>query len=110
MIAGDREKPWVGCAPQNCRFKLGELVGFAPPCEDKFRIGVVLAQPPTPEAAPRGHLTIGDNVYLVGMLDKDGSPVCIDHAHVAEPLLFPVHELAPETRAALKKKSEAYRR
>lgn len=54
-----------------------------------------------------GELTLGDDVYLVGVLDKDGNPECNDDDHVAECHLFPVaHEIPSELRAALGKRFE----
>jgi hypothetical protein len=55
--------------------------------------------------------TAGEDVYLVGMLDEDGNPETDDHAHLPQPLLFPVeHEIASAVSAALKKRAERYGR
>jgi hypothetical protein len=74
-------------------------------------VGVVLSQPPTPEATRRGQLTVADSRYLVGTLDAEGQPETDDHAHVHRALLFPVeHELSRAFRAALMRRSERYGR
>ena len=106
VIPGGIERPWGGRPASECRFTAGDLVGFV--YDERYRIGIVLAQPSTPEEGKRwGELTLGDDVYLVGVLDKDGNPECNDHDHVAECQLFPVeHEIPSELRAALGKRFE----
>lgn len=68
-----------------------------------YQVGVVLALPCSPDRARRtGWVTLGDDVYLVGMLDKNGSPESDDHEHMPEALLFPTgHEVPEELRSAL---------
>jgi hypothetical protein len=62
FIPGDIEKPWDGRAPEDCKFQLGQLVGFVD--GEQYRIGVVLALPPSPEDVKRvGQVTVGDDVY-----------------------------------------------
>jgi len=104
MIPGDIEEPWGG--HEGCAFKLGDLVGFV--SGGLYRIGVVLALPPTPEEAQRLGATLGDDVYLVGVRGLHGNPET--NEHVPQPLLFPVEEAAPETGTALKKRAERYGR
>jgi len=71
--------------------------------------GTTAETPHDPIAAP--NQTLGDDVYLVGVLDKDGSPATNDHEHVSEPELLAVeHEVAPEVREALAKRHEGYAR
>jgi len=111
IIDGDDEKPWGGRLSEDCRHKPGDLVGFVSPYADEYRIGTVLAQPPTPEAARRGQLTLADNAYLVATLNAEGSPETDDHAHVHRALIFPVeHAVSREVREALRRRSERYRR
>jgi hypothetical protein len=111
IIDGDGDKPWGGCPPEDCRHKLGDLVGFVSPYGSVYRVGIVLAQPPTPEAARRGRLTIADNVYLLGTLDADGRPETDEHAHLHRALVFPLgHELSQTFRERLRRRSERYRR
>ena len=87
---------------------MGELVGFVD--GDVYKLGVVNGLPISPEEASRlSDVTLGDDLYLIGVLDKDGSPETHDHEHIPEPLLFEVeHEVAPELREALKKRHEGY--
>jgi hypothetical protein len=96
MIPGDIEKPWGGRAPEDCKYKLGDLVGFV---TDVYRVGVILGLPPTPEEARcRSHVTLGDDLYLVGLIDRDDpfSPDCFDHEHIRQPLLFDAPPDVPE--------------
>lgn len=106
MIPGDVEKPWGGRTAVDCKFKRGDLVGFVH--GDVYRIGVVIALPPSPvEAEQLGNVTVGDDVYLVGLIDGKGIPAADDHDHIARPRLFPVeHEIPPELRVALRKRFE----
>lgn len=106
MIPGDSEKPWSGRSPDACKYKQGDLVAFV--VGDLYRVGVVLALPPSPEEAERlGNVTVGDDVYLVGLLDAEGSPETNEHDHIPRPLLFAVvHEVSAELRAALGKRFE----
>jgi hypothetical protein len=110
IIDGGDEKPWRGIPPEECRYKPGDLVGFASPYAPQYRICIVLAQPPTPEAARRGQLTVADNVYLVATLDAEGKPETDDHAHVHRALLFPVGHDLSEALRALRRRRERYPR
>jgi len=107
IIDGDDEKPWGGCPPEDCRYKPGDLVGFVSPYAPEYRVGIVLARPPPPEAACTGRLTVADNAYLVATLDAEEKPETDDHAHLHRALLFPVeHELSDAFREALRTRAE----
>ena len=110
MIPGDVEKPWGGRPASECRYSAGDLVGFV--CGDVYRVGIVLALPPSPEESCRGgNVTLGDDLYLVGVLDGQGRAETNDHEHVAEPMLFAVeHDVAAELRAALERRFGGYQR
>jgi hypothetical protein len=68
--------------------------------------------PVSPEEALRlPDVTLGDDLYLVGVLDKDGSPETNDHEHIHECELFEVtREVTAEVRDALMKRHRAYDR
>jgi hypothetical protein len=108
-VSGGVERPWGGRDPSMCRFKPGAIVGFV---SDVYRMGVVLGLPPSPEEARRwGGVTLGDDLYLIGTLDRNESPETNDHEHVAEPELFEVqHEVPAELRAALAERHQGYAR
>jgi hypothetical protein len=108
LIHGAYETPWGGRDPETCKYKVGQLVGFVD--DGRYRVGVVNGLPVSPDEASRwSDVTLGDDLYLIGVFDKDGSPETNDHEHIPEPLLFEVeHEVAPELRKALKKRQEGY--
>jgi hypothetical protein len=103
MIPGDIEKPWNGRPPEDCKYKLGDLVGFV---TDVYRVGVILGLPPSPEEARRrSDVARGDDLYLVGLIDPDDpfSPDCFGHEHIPEPLIFDAPPNVPgELREALR--------
>ena len=104
VIPGGVERSWGGRPASECLHKPGDLVGFI--YGEQYRVGVVLAQPPTPEEARRlPDVTRGDDQYLVGLLDKDDpfDPDRYDHDHVPQPLLFAVpRDVSDEMRRALR--------
>jgi hypothetical protein len=111
IINGDGDKPWRGCPSEECRYKLGDIVGFVSPYAPEYRVGIVLAQPPTPEDARRGRLTVADNRYLVGTLDAEGKPETDAHSDVHRALIFPVeHDVPSEVRGALQRRGERHLR
>ncbi len=75
-----------------------------------YKLGVVNGLPVSTEEALRlPDVTVGDDLYLVGVLGKDGSPETNDHEHIHECELFEVeHEVAPEMTEALKKRHRGY--
>ncbi len=101
------ERPWGGREPSACAYKPGDVVGLV---SDAYRVGVVLALPPSPDEARRwSDVTLGDALYLVGVLDRNGSPET--NEHVTEPELFEVqHEVPAELRTALAKRFAGYAR
>ncbi len=103
MIPGDIEKPWQGRRPEDCKYRLGDLVAFV---TDAYRVGVIMGLPPSPEEARQwSDVTVGDNAYLVGLIDRDDpfSADCFDHEHLPEPLLFdPPPDVPQELREALR--------
>jgi hypothetical protein len=104
-------RPWGGREPSTCAYKPGDLVGFVGYVDvEVYRVGVVLGLPPSPQEARRwSDVTLGDDLYLIGVLDKHGSPETNDHEHLPEPLLFEVeYEVTPEMREALTKRHEGY--
>jgi hypothetical protein len=109
VIRGEYEEPWGGRDPSSCKFKLGDLVGFV--WGDIYKLGVVNGCPLTPEEAKGlgDMVTLGDDLYLIGVLGKDGSPETNDHEHIHECELFEVtHEVTAEMRAALKTRHRGY--
>jgi len=100
-------RPWGGREPSTCRFEPGQLVahvGYT--ARDVYRVGVVLAQPVSPDEARRmgNMVTVGDDRYLVGLVDRDDpfDPDRYDHEHVAEATLFAVeNEMPRDLRGAL---------
>ena len=105
---GGGMRPWGGRDPETCRFKLGQIVGFVD--GEVYKLGVVNGLPVTPhEASHWSGVTLGDDLYLVGVLNKDGGANTNDHEHVHESELFVVeHEVAPEVREALKMRHRGY--
>jgi hypothetical protein len=98
-VSGGVERPWGGREPSTCAYKPGEIVGLV---SDVYRLGVINGLPPSPEEARRSDVTLGDDLYLVGTLDRSGSPETNDHEHVTEPNLFVfAHQVTPEMRASL---------
>ena len=108
-VSGGVERLWCGREPSTCAYKAGDIVGLV---GVSYRIGVVLAGPPAPDEARRwSDVTRGDDLYLIGTLDKVGSAETHDHEHVPEALLFEVeHDVTPEMREALKKRHAGYAR
>ena len=106
---GGGMRPWGGRYPATCKFRLGQIVGFV---TDVYKLGVVNGLPVSTEEALRlPDVTLGDDLYLVGVLNKDGSPDTKDHEHIHECELFEVtHEVTPEMREALKKRHRGYER
>ena len=109
VIRGEYEEPWGGRDPETCKYKLGQIVGFVD--GDVYKVGVVNGRPVSPEKARRlgDMVTLGGDLYLIGVLGKDGSPETNDHEHIHEPELFEVeHDVTTKMRAALKKRHEGY--
>jgi len=106
-VSGGVERPWGGREPSTCAFKPGDVVGLV---GIVYRIGVVLGLPPSPDEARRwSDVTLGDDLYLVGVLGEGGSPATNNHEHVSESALFAIDDdVAPETRAALAQRFEGY--
>ena len=77
---------------------------------DVYKLGVVNGLPVSLDETSRwSDVTLGDDLYLIGTLDKDGSAETHDHEHVPEALLFEVeHDVTPEMRDALAKRHEGY--
>ncbi len=110
-VSGGVERPWGGGEPSSRKYAPGQLVAFV---TDAYRIGVVLGLPPSPEEARRwSDVTLGDDLFLAGVVDRDDpfNPDRYDHEHVSEPHLFLVeHEATREMRAALAKRFAGYPR
>jgi len=63
----DEIEPWDGRDPSRCRWRVGDVVACVH--RGSYRVGVVLAQPPSTTARseqPRANLTNADDVYVVG--------------------------------------------
>jgi len=102
-----RSRPWRGRPANACTFTPGEIVQYhvrGP------KVGIILAQPPTPEMAVRMQCDTTDDVYLVGLLDKDGSPRGFDHDHVAEGRMTLVLHLPQDIGNALEQKRRRHPR
>ena len=95
-------RPFYGRKPEDCAFKVGDIVLVRGGCPDYFAI--VAALPPSPEyvnSHPAAYCEIDDS-YLV--LTGDGPFIeCHRHPHVS--LVFPADEgqLTKETLAALRR-------
>jgi len=100
---GDGEKSWRGRDPSSCRWKRGQFAACV--YGRRYRIGVVLAPPPSPEwihQHPGLEVTRGDDVYLLGFADDD-------HHHPSDAELFePLAGVPAELRAQLVRRLREY--
>jgi hypothetical protein len=109
--SGGVERPWGGRDSATCKYRPGDLVGFVD--GESYRVGVVLGQPISPTEARRiTDITLGDDLYLIGLVDPDAplDPNKYDHEHIVEPELFdPPRNVPEELRAALRRRCLGHR-
>lgn len=95
---------WRGRSPERCKFQIGDLVCLLRTQE----IGIVLGQPLPPEMAKSLWLDRSDDVYLIGLLDKKGSPLGEDHDHVSQSHMKHALRVSPRIRDALLERQARY--
>jgi len=97
----DFEEPWEGRDSATCQWQRGDIVSVI--SGHRYRIGVVLAPPPSPDWIQRHpgiEVTRGDDVYLVGY----PGTVC-DHSHPMEwEIIKPLDPVPDELRAELERR------
>lgn len=102
---GDGEEPWGGRDPETCKWKRGHIVSCVN--GERYRVGVVLALPPSTGWVERQrgfNVTTGDDVYLVGFRGED-----YDHGHPREwEMIEPLAPVPEELRAALETRLASY--
>lgn len=95
---GDGELPWAGRDPATYRWKRGAIAACV--VNDRYRIGVVLAPPPSIEwVKKRGfgdNFTRMENVSLLGFVGED-----FDHEHPSDAEMF--EPLAPVSEDMLRR-------
>jgi hypothetical protein len=105
LSVDDEIASWTGRAPSACRWRPGDIA--AAEHEGRYRIGVVLAQPHTPQwmkTQARPGVTRADDVYLLGF-----AGTAREHCHPREAQMFePLGHVSPTLRKRLVARLEAY--
>jgi hypothetical protein len=100
----DEDEPWSGRDAASCKWQRGDVAA----CVDqgRYRVGVVLALPPSIERVREagGGATRSDDVYLVAFGEDD-----FTHAHPHEALMFePLAEVPEEQLLRLERRLQIY--
>jgi hypothetical protein len=100
LVCGQEDEPWRGRDPSTCRWKRGDIVACV--SYDQYRVGVVLALPPSIDWARERTLELSgmDDAYLIGFAGDD-----LDHAHPRDADLFePLGDVAEAHRVRLEQR------
>ena len=92
--------PWQGLPPETCRFGEKDIVAFIQ--NKRYRLGIVIAMPPSPEEVRGKEIQLCEDVYYIGLVNPK---FLYDHAQVHEALLWaPGHSIPEDFRKAMEER------